>query len=298
MSFIAYGYALTGLPSELGGVDDAAHPSHRRTLAFACTHRSEASVSESSLVETESSLTVAWPGYGEFVVRFDRSPELDVARNDVDELEAAICCCQSALPMALPLLGLEPLHASAVATFAGALLLVGPSGSGKTTLATTLLGRGHALVADDACAFDDDGRLWPGPPLMNLRPDAAAGRVAGKVVGPYNEKLAMMPTRWCPAPTGVAAVVMLEPEPGTDLIFRALSAREALPAVLAHVRTPSVFVDRRRSAQLRLAARLSTGHVATMSYDQGRHSASETVDAILAGLAGCVPTPAQGSAST
>jgi hypothetical protein len=51
--------------------------------------------------------------------------------------------------------GLLPLHASAVATSGGLVVICGPSGAGKSTLAAVLTQRGHALAADDLLVVGD-----------------------------------------------------------------------------------------------------------------------------------------------
>jgi hypothetical protein len=57
------------------------------------------------------------------------------------------------------------IHAAAVATPDGAVLLPGTSGSGKTTLCARLLQRGAAYLSDDSVALDRDGRVigYPKP---------------------------------------------------------------------------------------------------------------------------------------
>jgi hypothetical protein len=73
------------------------------------------------------------------------------------------------LPFAAVLRGLEVLHASAVATAAGAVALLGPSGAGKTSLAIALERAGAGpLLADDVLALQRDGGetlVHPGAPI-------------------------------------------------------------------------------------------------------------------------------------
>ena len=73
--------------------------------------------------------------------------------------------------------GVLVLHASAVATPAGALLVAGASGAGKSTLCAELRRRGCPVIADDLCALspDDSGaiRALPGYPRLKLWADAA-----------------------------------------------------------------------------------------------------------------------------
>jgi hypothetical protein len=72
--------------------------------------------------------------------------------------------------------GFLPLHASAVATPRGAVVLMGSSGVGKSTLAASFQRRGYRILADDIAAvrFAPDGVPWvmPGLPQLKLWPDA------------------------------------------------------------------------------------------------------------------------------
>jgi hypothetical protein len=80
------------------------------------------------------------------------------------------------LPLILPALGTEVLHASAVAGAAGVAALCGASGTGKSTIAVALARRGYALWADDAVAVDVAGSeptAIPLPFTVRLRTDAA-----------------------------------------------------------------------------------------------------------------------------
>ena len=66
--------------------------------------------------------------------------------------------------------GIVALHASAVATDAGAVLFMGGSGIGKSSLLTALLQRGHAMLADDVTGVVvRDGGAVALPAFPNLR---------------------------------------------------------------------------------------------------------------------------------
>jgi hypothetical protein len=76
--------------------------------------------------------------------------------------------------------GHEALHAGAVATPTGAIAITASSGGGKSTLLAELLGRGHALMADDVLVLDSPGAgpvmAHPAPPLMTV-PTTAISRL-------------------------------------------------------------------------------------------------------------------------
>ncbi len=61
------------------------------------------------------------------------------------------------------------IHAAAVVTSDGAVVLPGSSGSGKTTLCARLLQRGAAYLSDDSVALDRDGRLLGYPKPLGFK---------------------------------------------------------------------------------------------------------------------------------
>jgi hypothetical protein len=70
---------------------------------------------------------------------------------------------------ALPLFALEPFHRAGLEMADGrALLCSVPPGAGKSTTAAALSARELSYLAEDVCAIDDTGHLWPGAPLARL----------------------------------------------------------------------------------------------------------------------------------
>jgi hypothetical protein len=71
--------------------------------------------------------------------------------------------------------GLALLHASSVATDAGAVAIAGASGSGKSTTALACLAAGMQIIGDDACLVDPDPtpRAFSVYGRAKLEPDAA-----------------------------------------------------------------------------------------------------------------------------
>jgi hypothetical protein len=62
------------------------------------------------------------------------------------------------------------LHASAVQTPSGCLLLCGESGSGKSTLLAGLVGEGYPFVADDVVLLErPSGLVWPTPFAISIK---------------------------------------------------------------------------------------------------------------------------------
>jgi hypothetical protein len=76
-----------------------------------------------------------------------------------------------ALPFVAVMRGLEPIHASSVATAAGAVAFSGLSGSGKTSLALAMERRGATLLTDDVLAVEKVGEellAHPGAPVTGV----------------------------------------------------------------------------------------------------------------------------------
>ena len=72
------------------------------------------------------------------------------------------------LPLVALLGGLETIHASAVATELGALVIAGRSHVGKTSIAVHLVSDGATLLADDVVALERDGAEAIAHPALGL----------------------------------------------------------------------------------------------------------------------------------
>jgi hypothetical protein len=81
-----------------------------------------------------------------------------------------------ALACLLLLRDVPALHAAAIDTGNGAILVLGDSGAGKSTTAASLIRAGHRLVADDTAALEErDGEVvvHPGLPRLRILEDSA-----------------------------------------------------------------------------------------------------------------------------
>ena len=114
--------------------------------------------------------------------------------------------------------GIVTLHASAVATPAGAVLFAGRSGMGKSTLLAALTERGHAMLADDVTGIvlDADGRplALSGYPAMRLWAHAMdemgwERTPALRKVWKASEKYLVPTGRFCDAAAPVRGVFVL-----------------------------------------------------------------------------------------
>ncbi len=120
------------------------------------------------------------------------------------------------LPNIAMLRGYEALHASAVASPQGAVLVLAPSGTGKSALALALARGGWPMISDDILVLGRDAsgvHAYPGTPHVNLdRPPLGAppdGEVA-QVLGVLGDELWLAARSPFGEPSRPAAVCLLE----------------------------------------------------------------------------------------
>ena len=115
---------------------------------------------------------------GRFLVQSQGEVTLE-ANPDAEQAVLAFHFLGSVLAAVLRQRGLLVLHATAVNTAQGAVLLGGPSGVGKSTTLAALLARGCTLLADDITALRLSAAgpvvVLPGACQLHLCEDAAAG---------------------------------------------------------------------------------------------------------------------------
>ncbi len=138
------------------------------------------------------------------------------------------------LPLILPALGTEVLHASAVLGAAGVAAFCGPSGTGKSTLAVALARRGYGMWADDAVAVDTaepEPAAVPLPFTVRLRADSARFLDAA---GERGTSIAADPVDAQSAPLAVLCMLQRTPDATATVAIRRLEAAAACRAALAH----------------------------------------------------------------
>jgi hypothetical protein len=260
----------------------------RMTLRWLATSNGSLQGTGQWLREEQDAVVVGWGGYAEYRFELRPFPEARASLAGITEEQAALGLVLSVLPLCLPLLGLEPLHGSAVAWGGRAVLLLGDSGAGKSSLASRLAADRFGFLSDDACAIDRDGLLWPGPPLLARRTPEGAW----PVVGAYDHKTVVAPPGHRAEPVHPRASFVLSPGSGAPLRIRALGSGERLTALLRHVRAPRLLPARRRPLQLAIAARLAVLPVWEVTYEHGLHSVAEVATA----LAECAAARDRGAA--
>jgi hypothetical protein len=201
---------------------------------------------------------------------------IEIGVGPVSERLTAVSLVVAVLPLLLPAFGLEPLHGASVALSGGAVLILGAAGAGKSTTALSLLRAGGTFLADDVCALDANGSLWPGPPLIG-----ALGDGSGVVIfEDYYGKTIRVPERHDPSPHDVATVVILAPSPGAPLQVQPITGAQAFEELVSHVRAPSVLPEIRRQHQLERIAIMARKPVRRLSYDRADHSPEAVASAI------------------
>jgi hypothetical protein len=187
------------------------------------------------------------------------------------------------LPLILPALGIEVLHASAVIGSGGVAAFCGVSGSGKSTIAAALACRGYAIWADDAVAVDTAAptpmsvRL---PFTVRLRPNSV------RFLGVPEERPFQATASLADAPPmqiAVLCVLRQTPEGTADVAVEALETAATLREALAHAYCFSVQnpVMKRRTVRnyLTLIGRLPAYEI---SFRPGLERLPVLLDAIQA----------------
>ena len=112
------------------------------------------------------------PGVARFLIESGNRIVYD-PEPSVDEDSVRVFLLGSCVGTLLLQRGQLVLHGNAFAMGEGCAVCVGPSGAGKSTLAARMMQRGHAIIADDVCPVDPQGRAVPGMPRMKLWQDTA-----------------------------------------------------------------------------------------------------------------------------
>jgi hypothetical protein len=194
--------------------------------------------------------------------------------------------------------GLEPVHATVVATGAGALALLGDCGYGKSSLAAAFLRAGARLLTDDLLLLEEKNGgflAYPSFPRLKLFPEtirSILGREAdGSFMNPYTRKLVIPvdPHQFCATPQPLRALLVLRPPrpeaPPRRLTIRKLTPRQAHLALHANTFNAAVTDPARLQRLFRLAARVAAVVPAkSLSYPRDLGRLPEIVEAVLANL--------------
>jgi hypothetical protein len=278
---IGYGLRVAGLPGEWPG---PALDAPRGNLRWSSSPGLLPQQEEVWWSESHDRLSIGWSYEAQYTVSLRPTPSVLVIRGPIDDRQAALSFLLAVLPLALPLFDLEPLHGAAVGLRqGGALLLLGPSGTGKSTTAAAFLARDYPFLADDVCALDPSGVLWPGPPLL------ATDRGGGRHFATYYDKAIWIPNSSQHEPTSVSATILLEPSPNAELSLTPLDARSAFTGILRHARSRRLLASLRQRTQFLVAAALAHRTVLALAYDHGTHGPTLLADTVIDHLGAIAP---------
>jgi hypothetical protein len=270
---LGFGIAVSGLPN---GWPHASGPVHT-TIPWSIVDEIFDPTGDWWFRETPGGLTIRFRDEGEFRVESTPAPKAMVVRGPADERGLALSFSLAVLPLTLPLFGMEPFHGAALGLPGGsALLVTGAPEAGKSTTAAALRAMGLEFLADDACAIDPDGRLWPGPPLLSAR----SVRAEDERFATYDGKSVVAIEDHDATPRHVQAMVVLQPGDDVPLAVRRVTGAEAIASVLGQVRSPWILPDRRRDPQFHAAAEVARHDVGLVTYEKGRHAPDEVAATI------------------
>lgn len=182
--------------------------------------------------------------------------------------DAATYLLSSVSGFLLRLRGVTALHASAIATDAGAVLFAGASEAGKSAVAAAFARLGVPVLSDDIAALEEstDGfRVQPGLPRVLIWPDVVEAfwgtrDALSPLVDGWDKRMLALPAAGAaqgrPAP--IAAICILE-ERGThdEIELVRLRGSEATVALVAHVYLGSHLEKERRAGDFSLLARVA-----------------------------------------
>jgi hypothetical protein len=218
-----------------------------------------------------------------------------------DDAVLARCFTDRVLPAVLRQRGLLVLHANAVATPRGVVVIGGESGAGKSTTLAALLGRGCRMLSDDVTAL----RPGAAPGLVEVVPGAAqthlaedAADVLGYAVDPaqlqpWRRMKAAIPTHGGMAPQAgrLRALYLLRLSPGDDVAVTAAAGGVKF-RVLQDCLYGPMFAEEHPALFPLMSAVAVTVPFFLLERPAGRWSVGEVADAILGGMPQSKPRPA------
>jgi len=180
-------------------------------------------------------------------------------------------------------------HAAAVATPEGAVLLPGASGSGKTTLCARLLQQGAAYLSDDSIALDRQGCVLGYPKPLGFKigtwEQFADAGLDDLQLGDGHQLVWQIPPDRLGSPplaaAEAAAVVVPRFKAGAALRIEPIGRHEAAAALLEQVQNLASFGTAEALAVIGQVAAGSSGHAAV--YGDAREAAAAVLGLVQPG---------------
>lgn len=234
-------------------------------------------------------LLLRFPKMGRYLVRGGTEVLIDPAPDsDLREVRAALL--GSVAGALLHQRNLLPLHASAVACPAGAVLFTGASGAGKSTMAAAMSTRaGYPIIADDISVVEETGTMItvrPGIPQLKLWSDAMDALEQPQQDSQrdsFRWDKFRVPTPVSGQPHPVRALVVLEDSPDPRPTLHQLTGQAAMAALLKNVYRPE-FAQRLGRGE-RLFTQVSTCAKRVPVYTLSRRRDFADLDSLTALLA-------------
>ena len=182
-----------------------------------------------------------------------------------DHADAASFVAGMPLTVLLQQRGVATLHAAAVQSAGGAVLLLGRSGHGKSSLAAALVERGHALLADDVTGVVlNDGRATALPAFASLRlwtqtlEKMRSSPTVRSRVRHGLEKYWVEASRACAQPLPVRAAFVLTPHHGAGIDVAPVPSNSTFWQLLEHThRKGALKALGQRPAHFRIVAAMA-----------------------------------------
>lgn len=182
-------------------------------------------------------------------------------------------------------LDLLPLHACAVETSAGAVLLLGDSGRGKSTLTAALLAAGAKFLGDEPICVDAN-RAWLGTLILRIDQESAEellGRV-GPLDGVGKALLHYDIDSLAPRPLAGLVVLTRRRQEGPLVQITRMAATDALVALMRLRYSRSKLHDRMRDDLRRVAEVVKNVPVLKVSLLDDRSRVAQAADQLLDSL--------------
>jgi hypothetical protein len=224
-------------------------------------------------------------------VTFERGPRCD-------DVVLARCFTDRVLPAVLRQRGLLVLHANAVATDGGVIVIGGESGTGKSTTLAALLDRGCRMLSDDVTALRPGAapglvEVVPGAAQTHLTADAAGGlgyAVDPAQLQPWRRMKAAISTHGGMASRAgrLRALYLLRLSPGDDVVVTAAAGGAKFRALQDCLYGP-MFTEEHPALFPLMSTVAATVPFFLLERPAGRWSVGEVADAILGGAAEPAP---------